>query len=276
MILSDVVKLYEPIASTLSAHAWKSWCKQFESVWGQRDICSIGVGDINKFIASRRKEGKSEGTINSQLVTLKALFKTAKKVGGVDVHYPEDVARVKRSTERVRAYEGNEKQRLQRIMHPLDWDITELSMSTGLRASELWDLRRADVNLTDKFIFVRNGKGRKSRRVPIGKTAMRVLRKMLSSHSSVYVVMPKGHDKYSKRKTSMAIWMRDVWRPCRKAAHIHDFRWHDNRHNFASVMARAGKSIQVIKEVMGHANIAQTLRYAHLNNAALHDAVSCV
>ena len=260
---------------TQSAHAWKSWCKKFSEIWGERHIESIDVGDVNKYIAARRKEGKVEGTIKSQIATLRALFKTARRLG-VPAHWPEDIARVKGTTERVRYYEGTEKQRLKKIMHPVDWDITELSMSTGLRASELWDLKKSDVNLAVKFLLVRNGKGRKQRRVPIGPTALRLLRKMMASSPIEYVVCPNGHAKYGNRRTSMVIWMRDIWRPCRKAAHIQNFRWHDNRHEFASVMSRAGKSIHVIKEVMGQANIAQTLRYAHLNNAALHDAVGCV
>lgn len=274
MKLVEVVEKYKPIAATLSSHTWKSWCGYFVARWGEVDIRSIGTGEINTFIAERRKEGKSEGTIKNMLATLRILFKVARKAG-IAAPWPDDIARVKGSVERVRFYLDNERERLRKIMHKLDFEIVELAASTGLRKSELWNLKRTDVNLDTRFITV-VGKGRKLRRVPIGPTALKILRRILSTSRSLYVVVPLGHEHYTNRKTSMEVWMRDVWRPCRRAANIENFRWHDNRHDFASRMARNGRNGLVIKECLGVSSLQMVQRYAHLDTNSLHQGVSCV
>lgn len=275
MKVREAIELYKPIAAAQVSHSWKTWCRQFESRWGSREVATIDAGEINVYIAEKRKEGKAEATIRSQLITLRALFKVARKAGDA-AHWPtEDLARVKPNPGRLRFYEGDEMQRLKQTMNAYDFEIVELAAATGLRRAELWNLEKKDVNLRTRFIRVL-GKGKKVRQVPIGKTAFKLLTKILARPGSKYVVMPVGHERYTQRKTSIAVFMRDVWRPCLRQAGIHNFVWHSNRHDFASKMACAGKSLQVIKECLGHSSINQTMIYAHLNNAALHDAVSCV
>ena len=49
-----------------------------------------------------------------------------------------------------------------------------------------------------------------------------------------------------------------------KSAEIEDFRWHDMRHDTASTLARDGKTIKEIAEILGHKSLASTDRYTHL------------
>ena len=274
LTVAEAIEKYVELAThTLTAHSWKTWCKVFKARWGERDIKSLTALDINIFITERRQEGRAEATIKNQLATLKAIYKAAEDMG-VDVTWPKRIARLKPLENRIRTFEKGEESRLRSIMHPLDFEIVELAASTGLRQRELWDLKSRDVNMVDRFILVRLGKGSKTRRVPIGKTASKLLKKMLS-RGKEYVVNPFDKE-LSNRRSSIAYFMRDVWRPSLRAAGIPDFRWHDLRHCFASTMARAGKSIQAIQVCMGHSNIAQTMKYSHLNNKTLHDAVSVV
>ena len=58
-----------------------------------------------------------------------------------------------------------------------------------------------------------------------------------------------------------------------KKAGISSFRWHDLRHTFGSRLAQAGVSLIAIKELMGHSDIRVTLRYAHLMQSNLKDAI---
>jgi integrase len=57
------------------------------------------------------------------------------------------------------------------------------------------------------------------------------------------------------------------------AAGITDFRWHDLRHTFASRLVMAGGPLRAVQMLMGHKRMETTLRYSHLGEAQLHEAV---
>ena len=66
------------------------------------------------------------------------------------------------------------------------------------------------------------------------------------------------------------------WDACRKRAGLPEFRIHDLRHSFASFLVNAGRSLYEVQQLLGHADIRTTSRYAHLSRDTLREAVEVV
>ena len=66
------------------------------------------------------------------------------------------------------------------------------------------------------------------------------------------------------------------WDAARKRAGLPDLRVHDLRHSFASFLVNAGRSLYEVQELLGHADIRTTSRYAHLSRERLIAAVEVV
>jgi site-specific recombinase XerD len=66
-----------------------------------------------------------------------------------------------------------------------------------------------------------------------------------------------------------------LWRACKRAG-LRRIGWHVLRHTFASHLAMRGKPMKVIQELLGHATMEMTMRYAHLAPAVHRDAVAAL
>ena len=264
--LGEAIQLFITSARRRPSRAWISWIRQFRSAWSdERSLASIGPDEVSAFLEARQKEGKSASTILSTLSTLRGVF----KAGGLQCPIVQAVGKPDES--RVRVLNDEENARLKAVMRPDDFAIVKLAAATGLRGSELWDLRRKDIKLGDGTVKV--GMGPRARTVPVGPTALKILTKILATQRTQFVVVPFGHEHLTNRRTSFVVWMREVWRPCLREARIDDFRFQDLRHAFAAKMANAGKSQQAIALCLG-LSLPSAKRYLHLYTSALNSAVA--
>lgn len=141
-----------------------------------------------------------------------------------------------------------------------DWLIVRLAVLSGLRASEICDLRVSDcrVGYAEAEVFVRCGKGGRCRRVRIGNDLKRDLRWFLKWLSERGEVLPEDHLIRSQR--SDKITANGLWRRWKKYCPSH--RLHDARHTNATLLYAATKDIRLVQKQLGHSRPSVTAVYA--------------
>ena len=135
-----------------------------------------------------------------------------------------------------------------------------LSINTGCRRGELFDLTWSNVDLERRIITVTGAtaKSRRTRHIPLNREAMAVLegwRAQAEATDGLVFVNDAG-ERFDRVNFS--------WRRLLEDASISGFRWHDMRHHFASRLVMGGVDLNTVRELLGHSDYAMTLRYAHL------------
>jgi integrase/recombinase XerC len=154
--------------------------------------------------------------------------------------------------------------------HPLDLRdraLLELLYATGLRVSELVGLDLEDINLEERILRVR-GKGKKERLVPYGRLAAESLLIYLRCRPSI----AKGRIDASalflnyRGERLNARSVQRIVRTClMQAALKRKISPHSLRHSFASHLLSRGADLRAIQELLGHASLATTQKYTHLD-----------
>lgn len=134
-----------------------------------------------------------------------------------------------------------------------------ISLNTGLRRGELFNLQWADINFERRILTVRAevAKSGKARHVPLNTAAFDTLKQWRSQVMGEGLVF-EGEDGRPFDNVNSA------WEGLLKDAKIEGFRWHDMRHDFASRLVMAGIPLNTVRDLLGHADLKTTLRYAHL------------
>lgn len=157
---------------------------------------------------------------------------------------------------------------------PLYWRdraILEFLYATGVRVSELVDLRISSVDLDDSFAVV-FGKGAKERFVPIGGPANRALRRYLNE------VRPgldqgQGAGRVFLNARGRPIRRESIWAlvrsSARRAGLTQTVSPHTLRHSFATHLVEGGADLAAVQELLGHADISTTQIYTHLDRRTL-------
>jgi integrase/recombinase XerC len=143
-----------------------------------------------------------------------------------------------------------------------DRAMLELFYSSGLRLSELVGVRWLDLDLDGGEVRVL-GKGSKTRIVPVGRHAVTALRALgaeegMLAESSIF----RGRGRAPINPRTIQLRMQKLARQQSMAKHIHP---HLLRHTFASHMLESSGDLRAVQELLGHADIATTQIYTHLD-----------
>jgi site-specific recombinase XerD len=139
--------------------------------------------------------------------------------------------------------------------------ILSLLYSSGLRVSELLDLKWTDINRSMSIIHIKSGKGNKDRIVPLAKGLIPLLEKYWKEYKTkIYVLAGQFGEKYSAKSVG------EVLKQLAKKAGIKKRVWtHQMRHNAFTHMVENGVDINIIQKIAGHSNVKTTMIYTHLS-----------
>ena len=151
-----------------------------------------------------------------------------------------------------------------------DLAMLELLYATGLRVTELCQLRMDELNLDHGYVSA-TGKGRKQRLVPVGESALEALRRYLD----------KGRAPLDKKRSpflfltqqAASMTRQGFWKMVRKYAGLAGITKkiypHMLRHSFATHLLEHGADLRAVQAMLGHADISTTQIYTHVSRGHL-------
>lgn len=161
----------------------------------------------------------------------------------------------KENNARIRYQEKEEITKLLEEFSPVLRVVVTVAIHTGMRKSEIQNLKWSDVNLKGEYIVLRQTKSGETRIVPMNRVVREALFLLEKKRDSMYIFCGKNGKLFD---------FKIFFETALKRADIKDFRFHDLRHTFASHLVMSGIDLNTTRELLGHRNLNMTLRYSHL------------
>jgi site-specific recombinase XerD len=232
---------------------------------------------LRRYAAALSRRGAAASTVARKLASLRALFRALRETGAVEQNPAELLSAPKRPRHLPKTLRPDEVSRLlDRIpaATPLelrDRALLELAYATGLRAEELVSLDVGSVDFDAEEARV-EGKGGKTRVVPIGEHALRALTRYLDRGRPA-LGSGDGHPALFLSKSGRRLSTSDVRRRLRvwtrHAALAGGVSPHWLRHSFATHLLEGGADLRAIQELLGHASLSTTQVYTRVESQRL-------
>ncbi len=235
--------------------------------FGKLKLTEIDGLKIAKFKASQREKCLNNKTINNHLILLRTILGKA-----VEWSHLEKIPRVEKLPTAIPKIDFLSFDEASRLEHAATQEtlwksLVPVALHTGLRLGELLALRWEDcdfvarklrVSRSDWQGYVGTPKSGKERIVAMNERVMTALK--ADRHLRGELVWPKSDGSAANKDDFKAM----IERVCRRAG-LRKIGWHTLRHTFASHLAMRGVPLRAIQELLGHASITTSMRYAHLS-----------
>jgi site-specific recombinase XerD len=279
----------------------------------------VGPRDVRRYIALLSEGNAAASTTARKLAALRALFSSQREHGRIAQNPADLVSTPRRSSYLPRVLKAKEAARLldsigaggssigaSGVGGPLilrDRALFELAYSCGLRAEELVSLKTADIDHDGEQLRV-EGKGRKTRYLPVGEVAMAAVRLYLEQGRPALVAPtppmprrepspdralgasgPRVSSPHVQADSSQALFLSKTGKPLGTSDVRRRLRaWaaraqiaggatpHALRHSFATHLLDGGADLRSIQELLGHASVSTTQVYTRVESARLRSA----
>ena len=254
-----------------SAHTVKAYVADMEAyaeycmnVAPDVELSDIEPKVVRKWVMSLKAEGLNASSINRKISTVRGFYRWMLKKSLI-LRSPAQGLKNIRKPRRLPEFVTEDK--MDDILGDdaafadsknggRDRLIIELFYDTGIRESELIELKCGDVDLSRRTITV-HGKGGKTRMVPISESLCKRLADIMTSPEESLFKTDKGSKMYPR------LVYRIVHKYLEGAGSVSQSSPHTLRHSFATAMLNNGAPIEAIKELLGHANLTATQIYTH-------------
>lgn len=253
--------------------------KKLVAVFGSRPLDKISPLDVERYKAESVKTVQ-RASVNRETAILRRAYNLAIKWGVLPAGHANPAAG-----------EGVMFRERERTFYPLSIEqqaalvvacpehlrpIVIAALGTGLRKGELLALAWSDVDLVRGVLTVRQSKSGRVRHVPLNSAVLGALRG---------IDAPREGKVFRFRGDAITANVNRSFARARRAAGLEDVRadehgrrytwprFHDLRHTFATNLVLGGADLATVKELMGHANIAMTMRYSHATGESKRRAV---
>ena len=256
----------------MSAHTLDAYRRDLSvlSAWAtaqSRDLLELSGDDLRVFVASEHRRGLSPKSLQRRLSACRSFYRWLLKLGRIAAS-PADAIRAPKAPRKLpQVLDVDEAMQLVEVATdaPLglrDRALLELFYSSGLRLSEVCALKWSDLDFPQGLVTVL-GKGNKQRVVPVGshaRNALQALRDESAGKPGDFVFPGRGGKQISSRAVQLRMKRLAMQRGVFKRVHPHLLR-----HSFASHMLESSGDLRGVQELLGHADIATTQIYTHLD-----------
>lgn len=248
---------------------------RFNDYFNNKNINDIDSNDLKNYIKSLNKK-LTEKSISRSISCLKSFYKFL-IIEKVIKDNPTDglyMPKVKKSLPNIMSVEDVTKLldiKLDDHFSYRNKAMLELMYATGLRVSELVELKLNDVDFSDDIVRIM-GKGSKERIIPMGDFAKTYLEEYIYNHRNL---MLKGNNceyiflnNHGKKMTRQGFF-KIIKKLASDIGISTEISPHTLRHSFASHLLKYGADLRTIQELLGHSDISTTQIYTHVANEEL-------
>jgi integrase len=253
---------------------------ELRETFGKHYLSEITYLDLETYRNRRRStptwagKPRADATVNREVATLRHMLNKAVEWGMLENNPFSKGSKLglKENNHRLRFLTEEEVGALLKACSDLSTysphlrPLVETALNTGMRRGELLSLKWEQIR--NGFIYLTKTKTNKARQIPINDRLAQVFQEVRRGNqmkSEFVFCNANGGRLYTVNRSFPSA--------CRRAG-IEDFHFHDLRHTFASHLVMNGVSLKAVQELLGHTSLAMTMRYAHLSQAHLQEAVA--
>ena len=254
-----------------SAHTLQAYKRDLQRyIAGLEQVCAeADAKDIQKFISRLHHKQLTAKSIQRNLSAVRSFYEYLLKRKIISVNPARLVSAPKAKRNLPKVLDADKALQLLDLADSnddrtiSDQAILELFYGSGLRLSEVVNLRIADLDLNQGFVNV-IGKGNKRRLVPLGRHCVKALKRWLYVHpnplADSWLLPGRGTKPLSPRTIQSRIK-----RVAQRQLGEDSLHPHMLRHSFATHMLESSGDLRAVQELLGHADIATTQIYTHLD-----------